>query len=158
MTGLYGGEVLRRVRAFKPEEPLPGLFRPEFRGHIRHAKKNYSKIVQGHPLSFAVFKQAPWYQYAVLALEETQLSVRSPFLDNDFVRTVFRAPESAVASADVSLRLIDDGNPNLLRIPTDRGLSGSRGRSLEAASHRLLEFLFKTEHAYDLGMSPWLAR
>jgi asparagine synthase (glutamine-hydrolysing) len=158
MTGLYGGEVLRRVRAFKPEEPLPGLFRPEFRGHIRHAKTTYSKIVQGHPLSFAVFKQAPWYQYAVLALEETQLSVRSPFLDNDFVRTVFRAPESAVAGADVSLRLIDDGNSSLLRIPTDRGLSGSRGRFLEAASHGLLEFLFKAEYAYDMGMPQWLAR
>src|SRR6266571_3369034 len=28
MTGNYGGEVLRRVRTFKPVEPLPGLFRP----------------------------------------------------------------------------------------------------------------------------------
>jgi len=30
MTGNYGGEVLRRVRTFKPVEPLPGLFRPRF--------------------------------------------------------------------------------------------------------------------------------
>ena len=26
MTGNYGGEVLRRVRAFKPVDPVPGLF------------------------------------------------------------------------------------------------------------------------------------
>ena len=28
MTGSYGGEVLRRVRAFKPVEPAAELFRP----------------------------------------------------------------------------------------------------------------------------------
>lgn len=30
MTGNYGGEVLRGVRAFKPAEPVAGLFCPEF--------------------------------------------------------------------------------------------------------------------------------
>ena len=35
MTGNYGGEVLRRVRAFKPVEPTPGLFRPEFLSTVR---------------------------------------------------------------------------------------------------------------------------
>ena len=29
MTGNYGGEVLRRIRAFKPGKPLPGLFGPD---------------------------------------------------------------------------------------------------------------------------------
>ena len=29
MTGNFGGEILRRVRTFKPVEPLPGLFHAE---------------------------------------------------------------------------------------------------------------------------------
>jgi asparagine synthase (glutamine-hydrolysing) len=84
--------------------------------------------------------------------------MRSPFLDNDFIRTVFRAPESAFSSSDVSLRLIGDGNGTLLRIPTDRGLAGGQRRLREAASHGLLEFTFKAEYGYDMGMPQWVAR
>lgn len=158
MTGNYGGEVLRQVRAFKPEEPRPGLFRADFLSYVRQARETYAGILRGHPLSFAVFKQCPWNQYAVLSLEQTQLSMRSPFLDNDFVRTAFRAPEATLAAGDVSLRLIADGNKALLSIPTDRGVGGGRGRFKAAASHGLLEFLFKAEYGYDMGMPQWVAR
>jgi len=158
MTGLYGGEVLRRVHAFKPEDPCPGLFHPDFLCQVRHVPETYASLVRVHPVSFAVFKQAPWHHYGSLALEQTQLSVRSPFLDNDLVRTVFRAPESDLATSEVSLRLIADGNRDLLRIPTDRGLGGGRGHLSESASRALLEFLFKAEYAYDMGMPHWLAR
>jgi asparagine synthase (glutamine-hydrolysing) len=158
MTGNYGGEVLRRVRTFKPVEPLPGLFRPELLSYVNQAGETYARLIQGHPVSFAVFKQSPWNHYGILALEQTQLSLRSPFLDNDLVRTVFRAPASALASNEVSLRLIADGKRELLRISTDRGLAGERGRLSGAACRGLLEFLFKAEYAYDMGMPQWVAR
>ena len=158
MTGNYGGEVLRRVRAFKPLEPLPGLFRPEFLSYIRQAGETYAGLLQGHPLSFAVFRQAPWHHYGLLALEQTQLSLRSPYLDNDFVRTVFRAPESALANNDVSIRLIADGNEVLRRIRTDRGWAGDHGSLPAALSRSFLEFTFKAEYAYDYGMPQWVAR
>jgi asparagine synthase (glutamine-hydrolysing) len=157
MTGLYGSEILRGVRAFKPEEPPPGLFSPEFLRYIHQGRGNYPTAVEGHPVSFAAFRQAPWYHYGILALEETQLTVRTPFLDNDLVRTVLRAPQSALGSNGVSLRLIADGNPALARIPTDRGVGGNRGRFAETVSHGLLEFLFKAEYACDMGMPQWLA-
>jgi asparagine synthase (glutamine-hydrolysing) len=158
MTGLYGGEILRRVRAFKPEQPLPQLFAPEVLRYARQASETYGGLIRGHPVSFAVFKQGPWYQHGILALEQTQLCVRTPYLDNDLVRTVFRAPESALASNGVSLRLIADGNWDLLRIATDLGLGGGRGAWFEGASHSVLKFLFKSEYAYDMGMPQWLAK
>lgn len=158
MTGNYGGEILRRVRAFKPEDPLPGLFDPELSAHVRRAKETYTAISAGHPVSFAAFKQGPWHHYGILALEQTQLSMRSPFLDNDFVRTVFRSPASALDGNDVSLRLIADGNKALLRIPTDRGLTGARGSLAGAVSRAMLEFQFKAEYAYDMGMPQPVAR
>lgn len=158
MTGNYGGEVLRGVRAFKPVEPVAGLFCPELNVHVHQAAQTYAGVLRGHPVSFAAFKQAPWYHYGILALEQTQVTMRSPFLDNDFVRTVFRAPASALASNDVSLRMIADGNRALLRIPTDRGHAGDRGRVVGAASRGFLEFLFKAEYACDMGMPQWLAR
>jgi asparagine synthase (glutamine-hydrolysing) len=118
----------------------------------------YEKISQGHPVAFAVFRQAPWHHYGLLALEQTQLTLRSPFLDNDLVRAVFRAPRSSLKNPDVSLRLIADGNPALGMIRTDRGLGGNRGRFSYAALQRVLDFTVKAEYAYDYGMPQWMTR
>jgi asparagine synthase (glutamine-hydrolysing) len=158
MTGNYGGEVMRRVRAFKPVEPVQGLFDGEFLQHIQAAKKTYAGLLQVHPLSFAVFKQAPWHHYGLFALEQTQLSQRSPYLDNDFVKTVFRAPASVLTNNDVSLRLIADGDATLRRIRTDRGLGGGQGALPAKINRGVLEFTFKAEYAYDYGMPQWVAR
>ncbi|PYU12377.1 MAG: hypothetical protein DMG37_13465 [Acidobacteria bacterium] len=158
MTGNYGGEILRGLRAFKPEDRVPGLFSPEFLGHVHRVKETYDGLTQGHPASFAAFKQCPWHHYGILALEQTQLSLRSPYVDNELVRTVFRAPDSALANDGVSLRLISDGNPALARIPTDRGVGGKRNRLVGKASRALLEFQFMAEYAYDMGMPQWVAR
>lgn len=157
MTGNYGGEMLRGVQAFKPEDPMLGLFSPEVLGSVKQATQTYAEIRRGHPITFAAFKQAPWYQQGVLGLEETQLTMRSPYLDNDFVRTVYRSPRAALASNDVSLRLVADGNRKLSKILTDRGVGG-QSRVAAATSHALLEFMFKAEYAYDMGMPQWLAR
>jgi asparagine synthase (glutamine-hydrolysing) len=158
MTGDYGGEVLRGVGRLKPVRPRPGLFHPEFLSYIHQARDTHAELIRGHWLSFAVFKQAPWDYHGVVALEQTQLSLRTPFFDNDLIRTVFRAPESALASNGDSLRLIADGKQELLRISTDRGLAGERGRLSSSAYRAFLEFLFKAEYAYDMGMPQWMAQ
>jgi asparagine synthase (glutamine-hydrolysing) len=158
MTGLFGGEVLRSVRSFKAEEPLAELFTSEFLHYIRRARETDASLNRENPASFAAFKQAPWHQYGGLSLEQTQVSVRTPFLDNDLVRTACLAPKSVLASNEVCRRLICDGNSALLRIPTDRGVGGGRGRFSEALSRTLLEFLFKAEYLYDMGMPQMLAR
>ena len=163
MTGNYGSEILRRLRAFKPADPASGLFDKEFRLHIDSAKQTYDRLLQCHAVSFTAFRQAPWYQYGLLALEQTQLSLRSPFLDNDLVQTAFRAPKSEIVKSDIfednddCSRLIAEGNAALHQIPTDRGLGGAGGWETPI-SRGLLEFTFKAEYAYDYGMPQWLAR
>ena len=159
MTGNYGSEILRRLLAFKPEELSPGLFSPEFLPHIRAAKEKYAELRQGHAASFVAFRQLPWHHYGTLGLEETQVSMRSPFVDNDLVRTAFRAPDSPMVRSDIfadnddCVRLIADGDATLRGIRTDRGLNGG-----SAISRALLEFTFKAEYAYDYGMPQWLSR
>jgi asparagine synthase (glutamine-hydrolysing) len=157
MTGNYGGEVMRRVRAFKPVEPPRGLFSQDFFPNLSAAKETYNGLLLGHPLTFAVFRQAPWHHYGLLALEQTQLTLRSPFLDNDFVKANIRAPASATTSDDVCLRLIAEGDPRLIAIRTDRGLAGSRPWLASAVLKNWLEFTFKAEYAYDYGMPQWVA-
>jgi asparagine synthase (glutamine-hydrolysing) len=157
MTGNYGSEVLRRVRAFKPSLSNRHLFRHEFLAEIDLASSTYSRL-RSHPVSFVAFQQAPWYHYGLLALEETQLSVRTPYLDNDLVKTVFRSPAlPSAANINLCLRLIADGKAGLHKIATDRGFAGNR-RRLFNASYMLSDFTFKAEYAYDTGMPQWLAQ
>jgi asparagine synthase (glutamine-hydrolysing) len=164
MTGNYGSEILRRVVAFKPSRPAPTLFQPDLLSYIDAAKAAYSRLAHGHALSFIAFRQVPWHHYGLLALEQTQLSVRSPFLDNELVQMAFRAPNSGVAEPNIFadnhdwIQLIADGNPSLRRIRTDRGVGGDSGYISAMLTRTLLEFTFKAEYAYDYGMPQWLAR
>lgn len=158
MTGNYGSEVLRANRAFKPGKPASGLFSNELLPYVEEASRTYSGLLNCHPVSFAVFRQAPWHHYGLQALEETQLCLRSPYLDNDLVRTAFRAPASSLITPDACLRLIADGDPALRRIRADRGLADGHNPLTSKMARALLEFTFKAEYAYDYGMPQWIAR
>ena len=157
MTGLYGDEIQRpQTRAFKPVDPAPGLYSSNLLPHVKTARETYAGLIQGNPTSFSAFRQAPWHHYGILSLEQTQLAVRTPFLDNDFVRTAFRAPQSATANNDVRVRLIGDGSTAMQRIRTDRGFGGKPGLA-SWIDRNYQEFTFKAEYAYDYGMPQWLA-
>ena len=156
--GTYGSEILCQAVTFKPIAPVPGLFCPEIILNIHQAKNTYANVRCVHPVTFAAFRQSPWQHFGILALEQSQLIVRSPYLDNDFVRTVFRAPKVDKFSNDIRLRLIYDGNPALRQIRSDQGIGGNSKSIIGAASRWLLRFTNKAEYAYDYGMPHWVAR
>ena len=163
MTGNYGSEILRRMIAFKPAELAATLFSPDLNPYFRLAKETYARLLEGHPVSFIAFMQVPWHHWGLLALEQSQLSPRSPYLDNDLVRTAFRVPNSTLVKGTIlvdnhdCLRLIADGNAALRALRTDRGLGGSGGLT-GALTRAYLEATFKSEYEYDYGMPQWVAK
>lgn len=157
VVGTYGSEIIRQAVMFKAVPPPRGLFRPEFLVYVGQAEETYTDVRREHPLTFAAFCQSPWYHQGILFLENTQLTVRSPYLDNSFVQTVFRAPKSDESNGDIRLRLIKDGNPELGRIRSDRGVGGAN-RFVAALDRAYSEFTFKTEYAYDYGMPQWISQ
>lgn len=156
MVGTFGSEIIRKAVMFKPVMPSTDVFRPEVMPQIRRAAETYGEQRRGHPTSMVAFRQPAAYHFGVLMMEQTQLTIRAPYLDNAIVRTVFRAPLDE-SGEDVRLRLIRDGSPALARLRTDRGLGGSN--PLTAAIQRAyLEFTFKAEYAYDYGMPQSVAK
>jgi len=157
VSGAYGSEVLRGPAIFKPAKLLPDLFDPEFLAHMEHAKTSRKPA---HPISAVVFNQNS--MRGLDTLEQTQIAVRFPFLDNDLVRLAFQAPQmletsQAFSDNEACNRVIADGNGALGRLRTDRGLAGQPGwrAGLIQGMH---EFTFRAEYAYDYGMPQWLAR
>jgi asparagine synthase (glutamine-hydrolysing) len=80
--------------------------------------------------------------------------VRTPYLDNELVQTIYKSPGPVAINEEGRLRLIREGNPALAQLRTDRGL----GDRKNAVTHALLEFTFKAEYAYDYGMPQWVAQ
>ena len=154
MVGTYGSEMLLHAVMFKAEEPTTGLFGRELESQIHAAKQTYDASRQVHPMTFVAFRQSPWHHFGVLGLEQTQVAVRSPYLDNDLVKTLYKAPGPVSVNQEARVRLIREGNPDLAELRTDRGIRGLNG----AFTRGFHEFFFKAEYAYDYGMPQWMAQ
>ena len=150
VTGNYGGELLRGFRAFKGSVPNGQFLTQEFTARVGEALKSFESLTSTNPLSFTLFHQAP-AGYGRYALERSQVTVRSPFLDDRLTALLYRAPRQVSAGVDPSTVLIQRKAPHLLSIATDRGFlgrGGSFGRGVRRA-HR--EFLFKGEYLTGHG-------
>lgn len=157
LTGNYGGELLRGVRAFKHEFPGGGFVSPELHPFLSEARKTLHELEATDPVTFALFHQAPSQGYGRLAIERSQVILRTPFTDNDLVKLVYQAPPRLLKGRELSVAIISRYNPSLLKIPTDRGLLGvgSRLRGMVRQLHR--EALSKAEYFTSHGMPNWLA-
>src|SRR4029453_18415341 len=157
VSGVCGGEILRRLVMFKPDPPQQGVFDPDLESSFQEAAETYAGQLQGHRLSFTSFKQAPWFMASKFTVERSQLTYRTPYFDNDLVALAYQTPAKLFNNGP-ALRLIADGNPALGKIGTDRGLAFRSVPGLNRALHWYQEFTFKAEYAYDYRMPQWLAR
>lgn len=158
LTGNYAQEILRSSIAFKPTRMFKGILEGEFSRRVDSAAQLYRDELCCNPLSFVAFKQVPWHHYGRLVSELSQVTMRSPFLDNEMLRLAFQAPAETGMSEDVQLRLIAEGNAELAKIGTDRGLLYKPVPLLTGLRHQIQEFTFKAEYAFDYGMPQSLAK
>jgi asparagine synthase (glutamine-hydrolysing) len=89
-------------------------------------------------------------------LEQSQLTVRSPYLDNDLVSIMYQAAPELILSKEIALRLIADGDADLSRLPTDRGVLYHPPVGIGKIKNLYQELTVKSEYAYDYGMPQWL--
>jgi asparagine synthase (glutamine-hydrolysing) len=154
MVGTYGSEILLQDVMFKAVQPVPGLYHSDLASWLHKAGDSYNTCLEGNQSTFVAFRQSPWHHFGVLELEQTQVAVRTPYLDNDLVKTVYQAPKVENINQNSRLRLLLTGNPALATLRTDRGTRGLNWYLTRAA----LEFSFKAEYTYDYGMPQWLAK
>lgn len=158
MTGNYGDQILRWLTAFKPGNPNTALFEDELLKHVAAAKKNFAHVTQGHKLTVAAFRQAPWHYHGLLALESSQVEMRTPYIDNELVKLLYRAPAQVLANNDLRVWMIAEGDPKLRAIRTDLGFAGRGGKLVESASALFQHITMHAEYLYDYGMTPRLAQ
>ncbi len=158
LTGNYGSEILRSNVAFRLGKLSEEMLDPDFARLLENARHVYRSERDVPTLSFIAFKQVPWHHYARLSVEQSQLTLRSPFLDNELVALMFRAPRELAASNALSLRVVFESNPRLGKLPTDRGQAYGDESLVTKLRKLLVELTVKAEYAYDYGMPQNLAR
>ena len=160
LTGNWGSEILRGHVAFRPRALNLQALQPEIARGVKDAQKRYQEARQGDPLGFIAFKQVPWHHSVRLSLEESQLKLRSPFLDNEIVALMHRAPDGVRQQAtQASLRWVRQAMPALADIPTDRGLRWGGSTLMQSLRQWQQTFWIKAEYAMDYGMpSSWAPR
>jgi len=157
MTGKFGSEVMRSISTFKSVSPTSKLFHPDLNKYVQESEQTLLNLKAGDKVSFAVFKDAPWHEYGRIAVEQSQVTYRTPYMDNDFVKLMYQAPDDVRHRREMSLRVIADRNPNLYDIKTDRGFGGQNSSIASKASQIINWCFFKAEWYYNVGMPHWLS-
>jgi len=114
--------------------------------------------MQGHALTVATTKQTAWYFHGLMAVELSQVTLRTPYIDNDLIRTLYCAPASALSNNDLRVQLIEDGDPKLRRIRSDLGFAGTGGKLAGEASQLIHRLTMRAEYAIEHGDPRWLTR
>lgn len=157
LTGNYGSELLRGVCAFKSIMPKAGFLTPDFQMYLRDAQQKFAELKATNPISFTLFHQAPCQGYGRLAIEESQVIMRTPFMDNGLAMLIYQRPYRYAAGTDLSVYIIMQHRPDLLKIPTDRGELGSGSSLMKKIRFGYHEVLFKGEYWASHGMPHWVS-
>jgi len=154
LTGNYGSEVLRGVSTFKPFRISPDLFHSQF---VHTGGSLEEPFVRGHPVTFAAFREMPWHLFGSFAAARSQVSMRTPYLDNEIVALAYQMPGGLRTSALPAWRLVKANSPLLSRIPTDRRPSPGTFEPIAVFRRLFSEATFKLDYLYNEGWPSWLS-
>jgi asparagine synthase (glutamine-hydrolysing) len=153
MTGNWGGELMRGVRAFKYALPKGGFINLDLADHVRASAETFSPP-SSNSLSAALFQQVPHQGYGRYAIERSQVRLESPFLDTQVIRWLYRAP-AAIRESSATAAAVISRRPGLLGIPTDAGLLGIKPSPWRREWRRAAA---KAEYLTSHGAPDWLAK
>jgi len=115
-------------------------------------------LQQVHPLTRVVSEEIPWHEFGRVAIEQSQLILRTPYMDNDLVKLMFQAPAGVRAAGNLQEQYVKDTRPELASIPTNLGRFVTDSRLLTEFAYASLWALFKVEYIYLYATPHWLTR
>ena len=151
LTGVCGGEILREVCTFRPGRLATGLLVPEFADEVDRRALEFA-AQREHPVTFAAFREIPWNIHGTLAACRSQVTFRTPYLDNELVALAYQAPESVRSSSASAVELIQHADPKLASVPTDMALLGKAKGAVAAGCKVAAKVTFKLDYLCNEGL------
>jgi asparagine synthase (glutamine-hydrolysing) len=156
LTGVFGGEILRGGSMFKPLRLSSRLVNPDVRQSVNSLTRDWRGNDQ-HPVTFTAFREIPERRFGTPAASRSQLTFRTPYLNNEIVALAYQAPESQRMSLRSTLSLVRDNNPRLSKIPTDIGEMGGTNPLVTVSRRIFAKATRKLEYIHNEGLPHWLS-
>ena len=156
VTGVFGGEILRGVSMFKPLHLARRLVNPDLAETVSSCTGNWSRNGE-HSVTFAAFRETPELRFALVSASRSQVTFRTPYLDNEIVALAYRAPETARMSSDCTSSLVKANKPSLSKLPTDMGELGEANRVTVAVRRIFAKVACKLDYFRSEGLPRGLS-
>ena len=156
VTGVFGGEILRGVSMFKPLHLARRLVNPDLAETVSSCTGNWSRNGE-HSVTFAAFRETPELRFALVSASRSQVTFRTPYLDNEIVALAYRAPETARMSSDCTSSLVKANKPSLSKLPTDMGELGEANRVTMAVRRIFAKVACKLDYFRSEGLPRGLS-
>ena len=156
VTGVFGGEMFRGVSMFKPLRLCPRLVNPDLGHSLNSVAQEWTRNNE-HPVTFTAFREIPQKRFGPPGASRSQVTFRTPYLDNEIVALAYRAPASLRASPLTAWSIVENNSEFLSRIPTDMGIVGT-ANGLGMGPRRILsKVVCKLDYLYGEGLPHWLS-
>jgi asparagine synthase (glutamine-hydrolysing) len=156
LSGNFGSEILRGVSTFKSVGLSPALFNREF-SHALNSSAQSPAHDNQHAVTFAAFREIPWNLFGSLAAGRSQVTFRTPYLDNELVALAYQSPERFKKSPLPASRLVKANSAALSEIPTDRGFAGDNSGLGFLFRRFFAEATFKIDYYNSEGLPHLLS-
>jgi asparagine synthase (glutamine-hydrolysing) len=157
LTGKFGSEVVKTRRVIPWIGYSDDFVQADLKPFLDELGPR-DRFKQKNSLLTTVFEELPWYEFGGVAVEQSQVGLRTPYLDNDLVRLMFQAPSEVRAARQVQARYVRETSPELGILPTNLGDLGRNSTNplISVARYILYRALFKMEYIYLFATPRWV--
>jgi len=156
LTGIYGSQVLKGVSGLQERLPYSQLINPDFNQNINSALETYSSVSKINDLSLMLFNEISFWWNGFISTQSSQVAVRSPYLDNDFIKVLYKFPwRDFDFASKFQLDFIRRNNHQLMSFPTTGSYGGNYSPVISGMINQFLKFLIVTDKIYIRERLPY---
>jgi len=158
LTGKFGSEIIRIRRLMPSLSYDRGVLLPDIQKLVSEMPSYYQTNAAGHPLTRVMTEEVAWHEYSRMAVEQTYLRMRTPYMDNRLVQLMYRAPPHSREKGDLQEDYVKKFAPVFAQVPTNLGRFTSNNSFVAKLAYLAYWALFKLEYIYLFATPHWLTR
>ena len=111
-----------------------------------------------HPLTRVVAEEIAWYEFGRVSVEQSQVTLRTPYMDNELVKLMYQAAPALRSTRDLQARYVRQKDQEVSDVPTNMGRVRENGQLMGRVAYGMYWALFKAEFIYLYATPHWLTR
>jgi asparagine synthase (glutamine-hydrolysing) len=158
LTGKFGSEVVRIRRLIGTADYDAPFLTSDLHSMVSALPDFQASSPDANHLTRVVTEEIAWHEYGRVMVEQTFLTLRTPYMDNDLVKVMYQAPRGSRAAGDLQETYVKQFAPELATFMTNLGRFASSNKTVTKLAYYPFWALFKVEYIYLLATPHWMTR